>query len=1097
MEEQKSFFQTIWDYTKKGAGWAKDFVVESLRAIPGAFVGLGLDVADLITQGKPTGEVAYPQTFGKVGEIVLGTEPIKPLSLRIKETAITGRKVERYLTGRETPLGAITGGLAGFGLWALDATPIGFGKQPISKKVLKEIAKSTDKEFIYQFLKKELPQMSDDVLKRMSEGMVHAKTPKEVLNVAQKVIKRVGNEMKIKGIPVKPPKEPPKGPPKPPIEDLPFKDFDDAFKKFFGNAQSGKVVSSVWKTALKKGQITEDFVQDLIKEGRVFYEPRTRQKFFENLNKKLEQAGVNSVEDLYKFVMKGRFKNPIERKFYTLNPDERVITGWYLLKNFLALKPEERPVEEIIKLSKFIEEFAQTLGRGVEIFKAVPQTEKVSIKPLLFKTAIQNYAEKRGITLSEKALTEVENIAKDFAEKIGTMTSKEFEHYMAQRIANFAKEHLPPLSSRDRLDIWRIGGMLFNPYTMMRNFFFNTFQTLITRPAVLVTRLFTDKLFLDWLKLSGSETLDRVYWSNLRKNFKTMLGSLDLAFRQAAEAWRSDLPSDKLLETFRKEGIEGLIEAGRYAGTRDFISQASKLPLRFSEATDRFYSTLIYAGEKARLIDLYKKQGVKIDKRLMEQIDEQARSLAEQYLVREGLGVSPEKYGPLANALDFLGKEILSWREKLKEKGHWFYYPFSAALPFIRTPINIGKEMLSFTPEILLARNKTGEHYARFTLGSIIMGLAGWLTLRGQTTFLPPKDPEENKAFYNAGKKPFSIEIAGIYIPVYYFGALGLAPMIPAAVQWAAEDGKITFDESLMGELSKATMGLLRFLAEQTSLTGMTNFVKLLAGEESYTLPQSIVFTAEQYIPFSGLLRTINRFLDPVYRKAGKTVPEALKREIAGYYKLFLKAQGLSDEEIEKLMPEPYLRVKPTGEVEPATRRWYEQYLPWAGGVKEPEMEKRYQELIERKRERKEAKTLIPEELSLEEEKRRLEIEETAKYLTDTSIPREERVKRAEEFLKQNPELEEKLGDAIDKWKIQRSLPKGLDIGMKQWSVEERAWYFYNWVKENRKRKMSEEEMANFLDKAQEAGILTENVEKEIDEIIRSEKEKLLQPVIY
>ncbi|MEM7818884.1 MAG: hypothetical protein QW403_01945 [Candidatus Aenigmatarchaeota archaeon] len=1083
IEEKK--VKTGWDYLKEGLKFAKDLVVSTLRAFPRAAVGLGIDIADILQKGRLTGEPEYPQKFGKLGEIILGKEPILPPSAYFRKGGEIGSKTSRFLKKEwgidiPEPVAKRIGEAGGLAFFALDLIPVWPGKSLVSKSVLRTLAKETNENIIKAIVKREVPQLTDEVIEKIAPQIAKAQKSKDVLRILRsgfkesEGIKRATPFSKevVKKIPTKPSVPPPEPPKKPPLgTSFP----NDDIARFIFQPKEKRVMSSLWQNVLKKGVIDETTLREILGEEAGTYLRRNRAEFWNQLENKLERAGFKNVEQLYKMIMNDwrSVRNKVTGERIKFEQDELEMLGIKLFKHFVDNK-------EWIRASKLAEKLttmAVKAGRGVEIYRAVPEAIRIQLKPFILKNQILDYASKYNIELSERAVKELDKITQDFMEKSTQMGYKEFEKYLSDTIFEFAKKHLPPLSWKERIDIIRTGGVLFNPWSAYRNVFSNAFQAFVLRPATLTTQV-----LVSYLRSLRNPDIEKVTLSNVASYYKSMLGSLGFAFDSFLEVMRKGVSSEKILETMTKEGIDRIIEMGRYAGTNDFLTRISKWPLNFLEATDIFFATLIKEGEKLRLIDLYKQAGKKITPRLLEEIEEKAGEVAARFLFREKLGQRErlKELGPLAQLFDVLGDHLLQLKNRMKTVSPAAYYAFSPFVLFVRTPINIAKLMLEYSPDILFASSKTSESYAKALLGSMAMGIGAWFAFNGRTTFLPPSDSEERELWYSAGNKPFSIRLPSLElnVPVWYFGPLALPLIIPAAATWATKELKVEPDKKTEQQIIAATLGILRFIGEQTSLTGLNSFFKTLAGEVDYTLSQTLTFTGSQFIPLSGLWRTINRVLDPIYRQAGKDVPDSLKKEFSAYYKIYLEATGKSPEEIEKLMPQPYLRLTPEGTIEQSRREWWQMVFPWELSKAVPELQREYEREIEQRQLRTEARGLIPREIREKREKKEIQSKARALfiYAQNRSIPKAERIKVIKEKLAENPEIEEEFMNLLEEERLRKILPPTIPPEIKRWSIEERAYFIDAWMKKQRQVGVSKQEILNVLEVLQDEGIITDRV---------------------
>jgi len=372
----------------------------------------------------------------------------------------------------------------------------------------------------------------------------------------------------------------------------------------------------------------------------------------------------------------------------------------------------------------------------------------------------------------------------------------------------------------------------------------------------------------------------------LPKIWKHTLGSLGLAWETAVKAFSSGEVSTRMFDFLKgsEDAFEAMINFSRYSNVPLLLKPASAIS-KFMEATDKFFTTLVAEGEKYRLMEQAKRAGQKITKTLERQIEEQAQEIAEEYFFRRNLGVGREKLNYFAQALDYLGEKILRMRNEALESKNpvlkTFGLGLSMLVPFIRTPVNIGITMLEHSP-LGLIRPKdsyTSEKIAQAIVGSIFTGVGAWYAFNDRTTWLPPSDPKERAIFYE-NRKPFSININGVDVPLLYFGPYGVVLAVPAALKWALTERKPDISPGLDEALAATALETLRFLMSQTSLEGLTRLGRVLSGDEDWKQWAFVGGHLGQYIPLEGFLRTIAKITDPVHRKIGTDFWGSVKADL-------------------------------------------------------------------------------------------------------------------------------------------------------------------------------------------------------------------------
>ncbi|GIW67869.1 MAG: hypothetical protein KatS3mg096_737 [Candidatus Parcubacteria bacterium] len=1099
MPEEKLTPQKIWQWTKSAVKFAGDLLLSIPQGFTKGGVGIALDIANLFSKEKIHQVDPSLLGLGKVGEILFGKEPILSISERIKRGRKFGRDItERYVGTQYKQLGEILGGLGALGLFALDVTPIGgVGKTLISKGALKTLAKETSESTIKEILKKEAPDLAknEQVLNELATKIAGVSTPKDVLKTLRsslktgaKIAAEIPKELQTatEGIkPPIPPKKPPKG------IDFPF----DAMKEF-RIPKERQVLHSSIETLWRKGEITQADLQKLAERGILTYTPKTINQEITKLSGKIKEAGLETINDLYKVIKNpsGSVLNKQTKKMITFTDEERALIAWKLFKTFREAKMDRRALGVLNYYIKAGEETARTLSFRRVIGKAMELElgqKSIDLQTLAFIDKVSDYAQKYGVKITEELSQELESITRNV---FRVETEKEKMVALENGLRNFFEKHFPKMPSPERVDILRYGWTLSNPMSIARNVIGNAFQSFVSRPLTKLTeralKYFSDNGY-DLLK----SDLMSIRNLNISEHLKNQYQRLHLAWDEFVFAFKNVNPSAKFLDLMSdKDNAERFLSNIHFSSKANFFDQASTLSLRILEATDRFFSTWIYIGEKQRLINEAKKAGVKITEDVLNLLDEQAIQTAETWLYRNRLGEKEirNRLPYLAQALDWAGDSLMKIKNALREEAQknkfvWpLYYAFSTFNLFIRTPMNIGKTMIEYSPlsadiairRILGDKSITTEQFAKLILGSLLTIGGAYKMLNNEITFMPPSDSELRKRWSDAVYKPFSIKIGDRWYSAWWLGPFVLPIMMPAAFKWASEELQLKEENPSIDEIVfRGMSAVLRTISEQTSLMGMSNMIKTLSGDIDYTFPQTLIFETSQYVPFNGLLRFFNRFLDDVYRKAGKTLPEGFKRDFSGYFKTWYQMLGKSEEEIEKLLPEPYTRTElTTGEVEPAKRSLAEKLLPYPAFVRtEPIKEEEFKQQLEASISKRQSRALIDEEIKQASEKEKEEAKALYLFLKNPDIDRETKIKKIEET---DEKIAERVLRMFERDRLREILPEDIPPEIKNWSVRERANFIINYAKKHFKGQP--EKASDFYDLLIDEGIITDAVEEEI-----------------
>jgi hypothetical protein len=405
-----------------------------------------------------------------------------------------------------------------------------------------------------------------------------------------------------------------------------------------------------------------------------------------------------------------------------------------------------------------------------------------------------------------------------------------------------------PPSASEIIDAYRYQNMLSGPRTQMRNIGTNILNTFVTRPADITTRG-----AIDFVKstLTGKER--EAYVSDVADYFKSTVNAFPNAVDAFSRAFRLQTEIGKPEMGIETKGAFELARA-RQMPTALTITQ------RFMEASDKFNSALIAAGEYS--VNL--KNGIPE----MEAYA-RAQAVAQKYLFREKLSLTDKDLSIFSRALAGIGEIANSARGKpgiLGRAAAWY-------VPFIRTPINVGIQMVEHSP-LGFARYHGFEleQLAKPIMGSLVTGIGALFALQGETTWTAPTGEKEKEWFYATGRKPFSVRIGDKWVPAWYFGPFALAFMLPAAIKYYHEDSKQSLTKGQFEKLVYLSGGIVKFIGSQTSVQSIGNLFDMLSGDQTWNLPKQAINLLGQIIPAQGMLRWIATMIDPVYRQSKESI---------------------------------------------------------------------------------------------------------------------------------------------------------------------------------------------------------------------------------
>jgi len=350
------------------------------------------------------------------------------------------------------------------------------------------------------------------------------------------------------------------------------------------------------------------------------------------------------------------------------------------------------------------------------------------------------------------------------------------------------------------------------------------------------------------------------------------------------------------------------------------------IPLDELEASDQFYKTLLQGG--------YKKAGYTA---------KQAETKAKYFLFRNLLDPKNKSgQGYLLSMIDKFSAGIANLRKPiLMADGTKIPNPLGWFVPFVNTVTQVAKMGLEYNPVTGLATlpgsTHKGEQAAKMLMGAIPIFIAAQKAMEGKlTAFAPPKDSELKNIFYAQKKRPWSMQIGNKWIPFAYFQPFDQALAFVALVNYYHKDSPTADQDKIGTELSKAYLGLLRYYSDKTIMSNVGNFIKTSSGQENYTIPSNLGFTAGQFMPGSGFLANVAKIVDPIYRKMERPGKEKI---LGGAGESFMRRIPFLSKQLT-----PY--TTPSGE--PSRRSLINSFLPYDIGVNQPQYDQMFNERKEK-----------------------------------------------------------------------------------------------------------------------------------------------------
>lgn len=467
------------------------------------------------------------------------------------------------------------------------------------------------------------------------------------------------------------------------------------------------------------------------------------------------------------------------------------------------------------------------------------------------------------------------------------------------QLIDMVAQKVPP-SVSELVDSYRYQNMLSSPKTQGRNIENNMLSTWAQRPADIAMTA-----GIDYVK-AGLFGKEREHYIN---DVPVYMKAAINAVPNATKAFMSSL------KMVRGEGF-GKPELGIESKTEFERARAKQIPTslqvvqRFMEACDKFNIAVISAGEYA----VNKKNGLSDVESYRK-----GQEIADTYLLRNKLESGDPQLSVFSKGLSGIGEMIDGLRKKPGIGPLAKLY-----VPFIKTPINLGVQMIEHSPVGFARKGFDTEELAKPMVGSIVSLVGLMLAASGKTTWSIPTDPQKKELFYATDRKAYSIDVGGgVQVPVWYLGFYAFALAIPMALKHYIVDEKKSMLKEGPEMLVDALLDLAKFMGQQTSTQSIGALFSVLDGDADHSFWNQSGYTVQQFIPGNAFVRWINTIIDPVYRK-----PDGFIENI--------------EKDLPFLSKQLEARTKPIYGEE-SRRRLLNSFIPYDIGVKDPLYEEQYQ----------------------------------------------------------------------------------------------------------------------------------------------------------
>lgn len=408
----------------------------------------------------------------------------------------------------------------------------------------------------------------------------------------------------------------------------------------------------------------------------------------------------------------------------------------------------------------------------------------------------------------------------------------------------FYRQFVKP-KAEDWLTLIRYNSMLSSPNTHIINTSSNLQGTGLVAPI--------EKTILggiDWMRSKATGTSRRYYAGEGGEYAKGYYSSLAEASKNFTKVMRGEAlsgnPDIRQLPLTTKKGMARVAE------------NVLNYPMRLLEGMDQFFGTLTQAGVE-RSLNYRASKGVNVGN-----IAYKAEQEAANRLFRGEIGGKDQ--GTLLRAIDQVTNLVFRARSNENPIVRTIA---QFTLPFVKTPMNIVKQMVEYSPAGVLtipgAKFKQ-EQLAKAVMGAGVALGASQLLSSDRLTWSEPTNEKQRNAFKASGLQPYAIKIGDKWVSyAKLHPVIGFNLAMVAALNDSFKNKKLS--ES---EVETALTGLSKwwgYFADQSYIKNMGDLVASARGDLTGTA-RLISNYPTQVIPFRALMSWVERLVDPYQRQA-------------------------------------------------------------------------------------------------------------------------------------------------------------------------------------------------------------------------------------
>ncbi len=397
-----------------------------------------------------------------------------------------------------------------------------------------------------------------------------------------------------------------------------------------------------------------------------------------------------------------------------------------------------------------------------------------------------------------------------------------------------AYRDLVPAKATDWITAVRYNSMLSSPLTHLTNAGSNAINVGVVAPIEKTVRGVLDGIG----GLLGNE---RKYSSLEGASYaKGALSSLSKARDNFIDAMRGGENKNLDLTGYNVPLAMGGVKGG--------VDKTLDFPMRMLSATDGFFRALAEGGETSA-IQTRKKAGIKV----RGNEEALAKGEADYRLFQQDTDTKGQ--GWILDGMDRLTNTIEYGRNKAPIL-RW-------VLPFVKTPSNILKQSVEFSPAgFINAVNATDKTTAltRASIGTAIFGSALLMTESGEVTWSEPINPQEKAEFKASGKQPYSIKIGNNWVQLSKLPpAISFPFAISSAIKDAVDNKKMS--ESTADAIFTGISKSGQFLTDQSYLKSIGDTLKAIQSDPDKQV-EAIANYSQQIVPFRALMGWVARMTD-------------------------------------------------------------------------------------------------------------------------------------------------------------------------------------------------------------------------------------------